>query len=82
MSIKARRTADTITSAGSSRGRGHYVSGAPTPTAIDNGTVYVTNQRVIFQGSKQTRECKFAKLLGVQHDDVEGSTTLSVSNRQ
>jgi hypothetical protein len=62
--------------------RGHYVAGTPTPTAIDTGTVFVTNQRVIFQGSKQTRECQFKKLIGVQHDDAEGSTTLSVSNRQ
>jgi len=62
--------------------RGHYVAGTPTPTAIDIGTVFVTNQRVIFQGAKQTRECQFKKLIGVQHDDAEGSTTLSVSNRQ
>jgi hypothetical protein len=62
--------------------RGHYVQGTPTPTAIDTGTVFITNKRVIFQGSQQTRECSFAKLIGVQHDDAEGSTTLSVSNRQ
>ncbi len=62
--------------------RGHYVQGTPTPTAIDNGTTYVTNQRVIFQGGKQTRECLFAKLIGYQHDDREGVTTFSVSNRQ
>lgn len=41
-----------------------------------------TNKRVIFQGGKQTRECTFAKLLGFHHDDREGSTTFSVSNRQ
>lgn len=62
--------------------KGHYVQGAPTPTAIDTGTVFVTNQRVIFQGGKQTRECAFAKLIGFQHDDVDGTTTFSVSNRQ
>lgn len=57
------------------------MQGAPTPTAIDTGTVFVTNQRVIFQGAKQTRECAFAKLIGFQHSD-DGSTTFSVSNRQ
>lgn len=62
--------------------RGHYVQGEPTPTAIDTGTVYLTNKRVIFQGAKQTREGIFAKLIGFQHADSEGSTTFSVSNRQ
>lgn len=62
--------------------RGHYVQGAPTPTAIDIGTVYITSKRVIFQGAKQTRECAFTKLIGFQHDDRDGFTTFSVSNRQ
>jgi hypothetical protein len=62
--------------------KGHYVQAPPTPTAIDTGTIYITNKRVIFEGSKQTRECAFAKLIGFQHDDRGGSTTLSVSNRQ
>jgi len=44
--------------------------------------VYLTNKRVIFQGAKQTREGIFAKLIGFQHADSEGSTTFSVSNRQ
>ncbi len=61
--------------------KGHYAQGASTPTAIDVGTVFITNQRVIFQGNKQTRECAFAKLIGFQHAD-DGSTTFSVSNRQ
>ena len=62
--------------------RGHYAQGAPAPTAIDTGTVYVTSKRVIFQGAKQTRECAFAKLIGFQHSDNAGATTFSVSNRQ
>ncbi len=61
--------------------KGHYVQGTPSPTAIDIGTVHVTDQRVVFQGSKQTRECAFAKLIAVQHS-ADGSTTFSVSNRQ
>jgi len=62
--------------------RGHYVQGAPVPTSIDVGTVFVTNKRIVFEGPKQTRECAFSKLLGVEHDDAEGSSVFSVSNRQ
>ncbi len=62
--------------------RGHFVAGAPIDSAIDTGTVWITNQRVIFQGTHQTRECDFAKLLGVSHDDRAGTTTISVSNRE
>jgi hypothetical protein len=62
--------------------RGHIVQGAPTPTAIDTGAVYITNKRVVFEGGNQTRECLFAKLIGFQHDDADGATTFSVSNRQ
>jgi hypothetical protein len=61
--------------------RGHYVQGTPTPMAIDTGTVYITNKRVIFQGARQTRECAFAKLIGFHHYS-DGVTTFSVSNRQ
>ncbi len=61
--------------------RGHYVQGAPIPTAIDVGTLFVTNRRAVFQGSKQTRECLFDKLVGFQHT-ADGSTIFSVSNRQ
>ncbi len=60
--------------------RGHYVQGTPTPTAIDTGTVFVTDRRVVFTGAAQTRECRFDKLLGYHAD--AGSTTFSVSNRQ
>ena len=62
--------------------RGHYVQGTPHPAAIDSGTVFVTNQRVIFRGASQTRECDFEKLIGFQHSDPEGETVFSVSNRQ
>jgi hypothetical protein len=62
--------------------RGHYVQGAPRPTAIDSGTTFVTNNRVVFIGKHQTRECAFAKLIGFRHDDADGSTTFSISNRQ
>lgn len=61
--------------------RGHYVAGAPVATAIDVGTLFVTDQRVIFQGAKATRECLFSKLLAYQTSQ-EGAATFSVSNRQ
>ena len=61
--------------------RGHYVQGAPVPTAIDHGKSFITDQRVVFLGGKQTRECAFAKLLGVEHESG-GVTVFSVSNRQ
>ncbi len=60
--------------------RGHYVQGTPAPTAIDSGSAYVTDQRVVFTGLAQTRECRFDKLLSVQVGS--GATTFSVSNRQ
>ena len=60
--------------------RGHYVQGAPVPTAVDSGTLTITNQRIVYQGSKKTAECTFAKLLGIQHG--AGGLSISVSNRQ
>lgn len=60
--------------------RGHYVQGAPIATGVDTGTIYVTDQRVVYQGGRQTRECLFSKLVGVQYAP-DGSTTISVSNR-
>jgi hypothetical protein len=62
--------------------RGHFQQGAPTPTAIDVGTVFITNRRMVFQGGRQTRECLYDKLVGFQHDDATGQTVFSVSNRQ
>lgn len=62
------------------RTRGHYVQGAPAPAAVDTGTLAITSQRVIFMGSRQTRECAFSKLAGYRHDG--GEVTLSVTNRQ
>jgi hypothetical protein len=60
--------------------RGHYIQGAPVPTAVDTGTLTITSQRIVYQGSKKTAECAFAKLLGIQHG--AGGLSISVSNRQ
>lgn len=60
--------------------RGHYVQGAPVPTAVDTGTLTISSQRIVYQGSKKTAECSFSKLLGIQHG--AGGLSISVSNRQ
>jgi len=60
--------------------RGHYVQGESISTAVDHGTLTITNQRFIYLGQKKSVECQFAKLLGIQHGD--GGLTISVSNRQ
>ena len=62
--------------------RGHYVKAPPVPTAIDTGIITITNQRVVFQGSKQTRECAFTKMLGYNYASDHGGITIGVSNRQ
>lgn len=59
---------------------GHFVRAAPTPTAIDRGAAYISNQRVAFVGSKQTREVLFSKLIGFTHGAT--SSSFSTSNRQ
>ena len=62
--------------------RGHVVPGAEVPTPIDSGTATITDQRVVFQGTKQVREWDYAKLLGYQHDPAQPWTAIQVSNRQ
>ncbi len=61
--------------------KGHYVQGTPVATAIDTGTIYITNRRVIFRGHKQNRVCGFDKLISCEHLD-DGESVLAVSNRQ
>ena len=62
--------------------RGHYVAGTPSPTAIATGTLSITDQRLAFLSTTQTRECRYDHLVGIQRDDDEGSFTASISNRQ
>ena len=60
--------------------KGHFVSGTPSPTAVDTGTLFVTNQRLIFRGNAKTVECQFTKLIGINQEP--GQINISVSNRQ
>lgn len=62
--------------------KGTFVQGADVPTPIDNGTAFVTNQRVVFRGDKATREWAWTKLISLDHDDALPWTSLPVSNRQ
>jgi hypothetical protein len=62
--------------------RGQYIQGQEAPTVIDTGTTTITDQRVVFQGTRQTREWAYTKLLGYQHFDSPPWTAIQVSNRQ
>lgn len=62
--------------------RGTYVRGPEVQTTIDTGDAAITSERVVFQGSKQTREWSFSKLIGVEHEPQLPVTTIHVSNRQ
>ena len=62
--------------------RGHFEQGPMAPSVVATGTLYVTNQRILFTGPTQTRECAFAKVVAVNRDDQTGTLTVAVSNRQ
>jgi len=62
--------------------RGTYVPGPENPTAIDSGTLTITDRRVVFRGIKQAREWTFEKMLGYHHDEHAPVTYVQVSNRQ
>ncbi len=61
---------------------GTLVQGDEVPTTIDTGDVSVTTQRVVFQGSKYSREWLYAKLLGIMHYADQPRTAIQVSNRE
>jgi len=61
---------------------GTYIQGAETPTVIDTGNATVTTQRIVFQGSKYTREWDYSKLVGVVHYSDKPATAIQVSNRE
>jgi len=52
------------------------------PVVIDEGTVVITDKRVVFAGTKQAREWAWGKCLGVQHQSDQPWTAIAVSNRQ
>jgi hypothetical protein len=60
--------------------RGHYIQGELAPTAIDHGDLYVTNERAVFRGAKQTRVAPWSKLI-TAHTDADGTVRLATSNR-
>ncbi|MFL6136555.1 MAG: hypothetical protein ACJ74O_02000 [Frankiaceae bacterium] len=62
--------------------RGSYVPGPEQHKVTDQGAVTITNRRVILQGSRNSREWAFSKMLGVQHDASRPFTLMHVSNRQ
>ena len=72
-------------------GKGMYLTGgggssySPPPEdemrIIDSGSATFTNKRVVFVGSKQTREWDFAKVLGATPMDG-GGVLIAVSSRQ
>src|SRR5207247_10303163 len=58
------------------------VQGSEVPTAVDTGTATITDRRVVFQGSRRSREWDFTKLLGYHHDAQQPVTLFQVSNRE
>lgn len=61
--------------------KGTFQQGAEVPTPIDTGIVLISDLRVVFAGSKATREWLYPKLIGFHHDDALPWTALQVSNR-
>ena len=62
--------------------RGHYVPGPETQTPVDVGTAVITTTRVVFTGTKATREWAYAKLLGVDDSPDGHALLLHVANRE
>jgi len=63
------------------RSSGHYVAGTPSPQAVDVGTFYVTDRRLVFVGRKGTRECLLSKTVSMDRSRA-GEIIIGVSNRQ
>lgn len=61
--------------------RGHIERSAPVETEVDRGLLSVTSKRIIFVGSKQTREADFKKIVGINHPYLN-RIVISTSNRQ
>jgi len=52
------------------------------PTAVDTGAATVTDRRVVFQGSRRTREWAFDNLAGYHNDGRVPLTLFQLSNRE
>ena len=63
------------------RSSGHYEAGTPSPQAVDVGTFYVTDRRLVFVGRKGTRECQLSKTVSLDRSRA-GEIIIGVSNRQ
>ncbi|THV42024.1 hypothetical protein [Glycomyces buryatensis] len=61
---------------------GSYTPGPTQPTPIDTGTAMMSAERIVFRGTKATREWRFDKLVGFEHSYDSAWTALQVSNRQ
>ena len=62
--------------------KGKRVPGEEAPTPVDSGAATITDGRVVFQGTKRSREWLFDKLLGYHHDGRVPLTLFQVSNRE
>ncbi len=62
------------------RTKGHYVPGALTPTAVDHGPLYITDQRIVFVGAQHTKECRYDKIVSLHHTP-DGVCTIGLSGR-
>ncbi|WP_280300975.1 hypothetical protein [Nocardia neocaledoniensis] len=60
--------------------RGRYVPGPELQTPVDVGRAVITTARVVFTGTKTTREWRFDKLVSVDSDAT--TVLLHVANRQ
>lgn len=59
-----------------------YVPGAEGWTLVDDGSVLITNKRIVFKGGSKNVEFAFAKLVSVDADESNGSLVIAVTNRQ
>jgi hypothetical protein len=61
--------------------RGTFVQGEEKPAVIDTGVGVITNQRLVFVGSRRSTEWAYTKLLGFSLE-LDGMAIFNVSNRQ
>ena len=62
--------------------KGKKDPGEEAPTAVDTGAAMITDRRVVFQGSRRTREWAFNKVAGYHNDGRVPLTLFQVSNRE